>query len=972
MHRPGQNSVFLAALALVAAACSGDGSGQGTPGEAPTTITVPTTATSTTLGDVEQQDSTTEGSSATTLGDVEQLDLRPWRDLPAPDAASIAVVEIAPWSLRVSGGPGSVPVDTAIAVLELGSRRGAVVISIADGSFRADVPGSVGTTVQVVPLRAVPSETGFGRLGDGLDNWMHALPSVYVPVRPPAAPAAGASWPVMVSGGLPGETIWQFVGTFEDKGATIDIDGVLRIRANGLTSSSLHVGGLVDKAFAADGTAVPVFSNYQTERTTPSGLPIEGSLRLLQFNPSSTEQPCAPVSDGSDTMTCPVDLTLPAARLTPGAYVVQLVVSGDGGAPSSDELVVSGDGGASSSDELAWGGRSFSEEVTPLGIVTRDLNGPMRLATLLFADGYVAGGRGVSANEDSDKVGWSSRIAWQPHEYTTPPTDLDGNQIVYSLEPIVPQLGVVDRWQNTLVAFDFDYLASSWEVSITDPSGDVTTLGPAPLSQVRSGGYEVDESGADIGGGGGHVTALARLTRADQTFEHRFTKTGLHEITATGHVTGTDGNVYQLGGTYSVLVAHELDLDVGLLPGTPLEVGQPVDRSVQVHPPVPAEITYRFRLWGGADGHLISDDTTTGTANAFGWLHPRSGIVAGEPGEYRVDIAVTWTDGRGEMHAATYSAGGVVADPSSPLIVHGLMGIDSQLDNERVARFRRIDIDDPGGGNHFNMPYYQGDVAWQTDDDSMNHAVSIDDNGSDIRALMLSRPGGGDTAPWDRGEGMLWSSTTGAGEHFGGSPGVEAYGYTAVERPGERVREMVHDGEIANNYWRFDDQYGMQVGMGPAGDLPNDYKFLFGGAVVRDIVGDRAWYGGYSSLWVEVPDGYPTGSEVNSPFDPAAPPIFDHDFIDQARDLFEPGGQDLLAPAPGPGNQVRAFYEPRGTRAGSLLHVGDRASFGGYIAPLGPQTLDLTITKPSGAKILLSSTANAWGPRVRRHPPHRR
>src|SRR5581483_1438504 len=101
---------------------------------------------------------------------------------------------------------------------------------------------------------------------------------------------------------------------------------------------------------------------------------------------------------------------------------------------------------------------------------------------------------------------------------------------------------------------------------------------------------------------------VARLATADDgAFLHAFAKDGLHTIRVTGEVRDDQGNAYALSGTYRVLVAEPLDLDLGMLPGTPLETGQYVDRAVKVHPPMPAHVTYRFREWKGPDAALTVD-----------------------------------------------------------------------------------------------------------------------------------------------------------------------------------------------------------------------------------------------------------------------------------------------------------------------------------------------------------------------------
>jgi hypothetical protein len=159
-----------------------------------------------------------------------------------------------------------------------------------------------------------------------------------------------------------------------------------------------------------------------------------------------------------------------------------------------------------------------------------------------------------------------------------------------------------------------------------------------------------------------------------------------------------------------------------------------------------------------------------------------------------------------------------------------------------------------------------------------------------------------------------------------------------VEKPGVRVREDVREDFYLRPYWRFDDPYALQPGMGPDGDRPNDYKFLFAGAVVRDPSQGVARTGAYASLWIDRPAGDLAASRVGSAFDPQAPPLFSF-----------------------PSGPVRAFYDPTGTRPGSLLVQGDVADFGGYVMPLGPQKLWINVTSPAGKVRSFATQANAWG-----------
>ena len=61
------------------------------------------------------------------------------------------------------------------------------------------------------------------------------------------------------------------------------------------------------------------------------------------------------------------------------------------------------------------------------------------------------------------------------------------------------------------------------------------------------------------------------------------------------------GNSYSGGGTYELWVAHPLDVDSGVLPGTPFEVGDTFNPTVRLHPRVPAEVEMTVTLYPDSD-----------------------------------------------------------------------------------------------------------------------------------------------------------------------------------------------------------------------------------------------------------------------------------------------------------------------------------------------------------------------------------
>jgi hypothetical protein len=872
-----------------------------------------------------------------------------WAEPDPPRADKIAAVPVGEWQVHVTGQAGSVRPNANVAVSELGAGRGTIVRSNSEGGFDATVTGAEGGTIMVGTLSdAALLGAGFLNvpLKDRLHQVVHAEPSTYVrvPFQPPAD--LGASERAFAATShFPDSAPWKIKGATQEDANGIHLRGTLLIKTmNEL--EAIETIGFLSRVFDEDGAPIPEQGAYATSALTPSGLPLEGETKLR--DPTATRQLCTPRRETPTSLRCDVDLVVPKTDLPGGGYVLRLFIPHG---PLQEDLA------SPPADLLGRGMRNYQlYEGVPLAFFDWAASDP-RPAALLLVDAPAQGARGVQALEDIGTWGWTNRILWQPARHILPRTDATGAVIPYTLEPYLPQVQLADRDSPGPPLLDLVTPGGSWTVTIEPPEGAAQTIGPATFQEIvsrtatRTDGHMLNE-------GGGGVSGVARLATLDDAFAYSFTQDGLHRIRTEGHILDIAGNTHQFQGTYEVLVAEPMDLDLGTLPGTPLVVGEPINRAIQVHPPVPAEITYRLRAWTGPDARPSHDTTTTGTASRFGWFHDQAhhpSTKIEESGEYRVDIEASYTDPSGRLWAASVSFGGVIVDPADALEVHGRRGID--LQEQDLERFRRSQTGIRAGGNHFNFPYHAGDVAWQTKDDSMEVRLTVGDpDGSvarwftdrseEVRKIDPADDRSRDVSPastvatrFANGQGALYRTTAnGWDPRLGAAVDRHAYFYGTVERPGVRVREAAKEDMIPNGYWRFGETYSLQPGMGPQGDLPNDYKFLFGGAVLRVPGDDVARTGGYAALWVEI-DGTDTlGSRVDSPF--------------------APGATSILKV---PGKEIRAFYEPTGIRPGSLLVEGDMADLGGYLVPLGVQTMFVNVTSPGGTARSFTVESNPFG-----------
>src|SRR6185503_8038972 len=428
-----------------------------------------------------------------------------------------------------------------------------------------------------------------------------------------------------------------------------------------------------------------------------------------------------------------------------------------------------------------------------------------------------------------------------------------------------------------------------------------------------------------LGLGGGSMGNVLQLSTMDPTFDVAFAQEGLHEVRLEGWIEDLAGQRWSGGGTYRVWVADPLTLDTTTLPGTPLEVGDSLHLGMQVLPPVPADVDVTVRFAPASNPQAVREVRRRGRANRFGYLATVDGFFTpGEAGEYRVDVTATYRDAGGAVRAGGRTWGGVVAARDATLIAHGRRCTDGcQLGPQWFDR-AQIGF----AFDHLFFPFHRGDVAWQVEErDAVKLAITVQDPVGSIGSLLQTRVPGADVeARAAAGELPLVSSAPG-GREPNTDPGrvdLWAYSYRSAQRPLVRVREIVGEDNLTSEYWRFNDEYNDQAGMGEQGDLPNDFKLLFGGAVLRGSALPHNEYAVYGALWVHLPASEP---------------------IERSR-VFPPFQGNGGGPSGGPlmtlkGRAVDLFWHPTAVRPGSVLEVGDRVSFAGYFAPTLPSRLEL-------------------------------
>jgi hypothetical protein len=752
-------------------------------------------------------------------------------------------------------------------------------------------------------------------------------------------------------------------------GDLFHIEATLRLHSPAITTTTdvnaISVNGPLSlmMLFTQDGQPLAAQNYFQSTMLTPSGFPIQRVERPVEdpginFSAGNLHYMSGHTIEGSFTVSAQVPDDLP-----PGIYRPVICVNATNVPTSTDWL-------AANVTSYTF----YAHEAALPPITVGSVN-PPRLIWQLLADDFVQGTRGAGAREDSEIFGLAPQIVSQGAPYYTPPVDArTGQTITYRLEPFLPMISYTDRRMPAQPLIPFDLPGGQLCVEIQRPDGGIRDLGcEAPAQSFNR--TKTTRAGSDLNSGTVQLEDVYSLKAASDRFRVTFDQYGHHVITMTGSADDLWGNSYTGGGTYDLWVAHPLDIDPGVLPGTPLAVGDAFNPGLQFYPRVPADVHLTLTLYPDSDPAQAVVHTLTGQANRFGYFsHTGSPPSLTQPGEYRVDLTAVYTDMSGEMYMGAMTWGGVVMTPpgQADLIAHGRRGLDSleHIPSHWFVASRDLPIP-PGSVSHTFNPYYNGDILWSRmsdgayGGDSLILGTSVQDTVGTIEAAILacanrvepSLASPGDLSErFSNGEIPLFISTRSGrpsqfvlGKISGTIPSdVDqiAYSYRSSQRPGVRVREVVAEDGQTGGYWRLDTLYDDQLGVGVQGDQPNDFKFQYVGAVYRDPDTGHNEYLGQGSGWIFIPDDDPTGSRVMPPF--AGP----------GNGGWTTEGGPILTLL---GEDVHIFILPTGVRPGGVLEAGDMFRFAGHLMPTLNSQVALTVTAPSGTLHIGDGRANHVG-----------
>ena len=872
-----------------------------------------------------------------------------------PKATLISISPVAAdGEVTLSGVDGSVPPHSTVIAITLNTGHFTTTRATASGSFTATLFAPAGTSIL---LKADPIGTTVARFLDEVSTdsefpvtTLAALPNTILRV----ANLPGAGIPISGAGRVDGENFptWTFHGSLNTHtlapGDPLRIQGAIRVDSPALQGVSTLQGetGLELRPLSdPEGASLLQARSLTTILLTPTGLPIE-----REPTPWVTDlahyQELPLVKTASTQVEAEIDLTLTLpSDLSAGYYNPNLYFN----FPS---ILIE-----PLADRQILPTTAQDSRIVNLPIIKVGNPAPPHLYWVLLLDTLSNGSRGVLAEEDADRFGVAQRILTPSETFVIPrQSATSGRPLPYRLEPFVPAMSLSaatsDFGSPNSSRISFRFPSGSLTVTIRQPDGTKTVLGPAPFVQSRSKGL-MDEDGNLLSQGGGHLSDAYQLSTMDPRFEVTFDQDGLHVITMEGAIDDIWGNTWTGGGTYEVHVGRVLALDTAVLPGTHFEVGDGFNPGLVVSPPLTAEVEVRLQHIPHSDVSQLEERVIRGQTNRFGYFQPAgNSFVFDQPGEYRVDITARGRDTQGQLWMGSRTWGGVVAPVNPTIVAHGRRGIDNQ---ETIGPqwFTRDQLGLEFGDSHLPFPFQSGDVSWLEEGDSAIPFITFHDPSRQLTALLQQRIDEG--IPLEEpgsfaervvvGESPLFSSRPDGLDPYLDPNKVDlwAYSYRSVQRPLVRVREEISEDFILSPYWRFDDRYANQIGVGTHGDLPGEFKFQYGAAVLYGSAPDQAHYAIHGSLFVLVPDDDPTGSRTFPPFQgngggPSGGPLF------------------TLK-----GEEIDLFIHLTGVRPGSVLETGNTFALVGAIGPTLPAQVTYTVTAPDGSRRTFSGWANEIG-----------
>lgn len=726
-----------------------------------------------------------------------------------------------------------------------------------------------------------------------------------------------------------GETDRVALDAGDDWNLTLDVD----FAVTGLPPETRFIGRIALQPVAltgADGQTRVVSgvgsSNGWSSSLTPSGLPID-NLRSEILLGEAAAEPFQLVRD-ADSIAMPFSFGLALPNNLPAGLYVPLFM---GYTQVGESL-------------SAWDAPDAIPARLPLILNVGGVE-TTRLLWTLFADDPSNGSRGVTAAEDATNAALSNRVRFNSPTYILPPfAPASRDPLAYSFEPyLLNQLANSNsQFSAPLIPFLFtqgENPSGTLNLRITRPDGTTSMLSDLPIVQ-----NQLASSPEDPRLRFGRQSPLNeyRLTTLDPRLTQGvFDQYGEYTLELTGSLQDAWGNLYEGGGTYTVLSAELLVLTPGVMSGTPFVVGDALNAGLHLAPGVPADVSVTLRVHP-LDGSAMIEHSVSGRANAHGYFQPNDEPFMFEiAGEYTLDYEARYTDSTGRLWAASMRSAGVIAPepaPNTVLVAHGergLPGVDSALrpawfSLPQYAAVANIAAD----AATLSLPYHSGDVIRLRDGEqnTLLPRIRVQSVDGAYTNWLLNEVPDDATLRQRAAEGELPVFAL---------DGSENVTYFTAARPNVTVRQFVAGEDDGGQLlgWDNDDPLNQQFGAGIDGNAPFDVIFLFGGAVIRspEAAPSSAVYGALAVI---------TSDEAPSVLPP---------------DRGAAGGVDGGALLTINGQRYDAFINLTGVQPGDVLTLGDTVTVAGQVAPALGAQVQTTYISPSGEVQQFVSRANPVG-----------
>jgi hypothetical protein len=857
----------------------------------------------------------------------------------------------------VQGSPGTALPLVPVSLLNIQTGQATTSMSEQDGSFSIEFFSPPGSYLQVTQDIHAVAYGGFTSSSPGT--------VIFVPFESQAKNISTAqrlngssktplAKDLAVKGGYDPGIAWIY-GEMDssnwEAGDAGVITGKIEIFSRNLNENSAielkNGDAYLELIFSADGEQTAAAPENSSSDMTVTGLPIDRSEPIWAEGMaigSITLSNYRFIEDGKGIADWELLYSVP--NLAPDG-IYQLILSGQGW---SMNPIIAGLDSDNLYYENVFGEPSFHLSTVhgAARITIGEVKRP-RLYSALLMNSFSNGSRGVVAAEDKGKFGISGRLVTNADSLIVPPSGKsDTNTITYNIEPFIPLTAYSNKeWiSNPKVPFKFS--SGSLKATLKSPDGSSLEIGPYPIlgSYLQKAASAIGE---DLHRNSNAPDLHYGLTTYRDEFNVALSQYGDYEIVLDGEIEDIYGLSIDINGTYSISVAETLDFETGVFPGTPFEIGDQFSSSIVVQPGVPADVSIEITHYPYSAKSNAVTSKYEGSANRYGYYaSAEPPFQFDSPGEYKVSYELSYLDSTGKLWRGSRKWGSVVETSESQISAKGARG--SESGNEKRQWYLLNDTQTEQN-SHFFSPYQTGDVIWTMNETSWNAAMqnitSIEDAGTSLASLVSNR-----TISNRNINGSLALVSSIKNDYLQEVPPYVdpnqedihwGYYYSANGRPGVGVREFVGTAQSSNGYWRFNTPYGYQLGNGFEGDQPNDFKFLFGGAVYRAPASDFSFYGAYGSLWVMLADNDVVGGRVMPPFQGAAG---------------GPSGGPLMTLK---GEEIDIFAHPMGVRPGSILEVGDTVSFSAQIAPTLPSELVVVITSPTGRTHLIEGIANKVG-----------